>query len=74
VSTFVGSCFGVSAHLDTYVAIALLLPAVTILLLVICATIVALAAGSERSERAQVVLVHLLDALRAVLRCARGKK
>jgi hypothetical protein len=51
-----------------------LLPVVTITLLTPHATVVALSANKQRSERARIVLRHLLDTLRALYRCGRSRR
>jgi hypothetical protein len=56
-----------------YSAIVVGLVPTTVALLVSVATLVALFATGERAERAHLVLTSLLDALRALCRCGKGK-
>ena len=66
---------GVSPGLfGSLVMVGALAPVVVITLLSIYATVVALTAKAERSERARAVLRHLLDALCALCRCRRNSK
>jgi len=60
--------------LITWVTIAVLMPTVVITMLTICATLVALFATGERAAQAHTVLIRLLEALRALLRCGGGKR
>jgi hypothetical protein len=72
VLSFINSFQDLPSGLVGLAAAAVLLPISAITSLLICATVVALSAGRERGERARLILVDLLDVLRALFRCDRG--
>lgn len=72
--TCFSSYLGLGPGFLHFAAVALLLPPFVITLLLICTTAVALLAERERSERARLILVDLLDALQALFRCNRSKR
>lgn len=70
---YIDSIPGMSPGLTCGLAAGALLPVVVITLLSIYATVVALSPNKQRSERARVVLRHLLATLRALCRCGRSR-
>lgn len=72
--TFISSYLGWVPGFLRCAVVALLLPPVVITLLLSCTTAVAHLAERERSERARVILVDLLDTLQALIRCDRSQR
>ena len=72
--SYINSISDISPGLTGGLVVGALLPVVVITLLTVHATVVALSANKQRSERARIVLRHLLDTLRALYRCGRSRR
>jgi hypothetical protein len=74
VFSYINSIPDISPGLTGGLVVGALLPIVAITLLTVHATVVALSANKQRSERAPIVLRHLLDRLCALYRCGRIRR
>jgi len=72
VFSFINSFPDLHSVLIACAVAAALLPSVVITCLLIYATAVALSADQERGDRARLILIELLNALRSLFGCGRG--